>query len=1826
MLSVMYFLRSFFKTPQPSDDSSNKIDFHDDVNVEPGSLELGSFSQDQDEDYFEARSYFSDSPTEIKSEVFESISDIESVSSDTTEELNRGFDCNFLGRGESACFETKEKNACNSKNTNEPGCRQLDQTEYSSSLQSKQLLLQSHSTFECKVLDADLTGHLDQELTELKHITNTNSIPREETCNNDITVNGLHSIVADCENQTNCLVASNVLEEVRNAQLKGVGAIPKSDDCLFCTQSETCTVIQESESLPDISFTNTITNCTSHTNCDYVIKGKTSKITNSQLNENTSITTEAHKDTFFMKTNFQAGEQVDINRPSDTTKSHVSQPCSEENTLSDASNNVYYKASYYVVADGEEVEPNCYTASDRDESRHRDIVSVADSVGATCSVQEKSFESGHIKDKQGEGHCQGKISAAHAILKDSPMNNYSEKADICTLSGEGNLKPLIIISIERTDAQATRNAVEHTDTVRKLSVGSGEDSNDNRASFIQEGSYEVSDGDIREDCKQEVNNSYGKEENIVTDAHKVMKPAILTSDDVNNDVMALHANLEVCSGTRDKLDGPVVEHNFMEEMKNCTSDYDAKTMQLDKDDSLEEYDESFKEFSYTDLDLDYIFNEDPVTSLEPPNSNICDNGEIHCEYLLEKQNKDELSTVDKQENLAAVFDSKNMIHLVVEQENANNCRGSNNEEAPGSIVHFVESDSTFHKVLLQENKMENGNDPPELSSFNEISIGSNMHSESQEKENKQSQVTDQKNNEKLESLQPFNISLKSGGHLAKVCKDEHTSDFSDDDFCESTFLYNRSMRKASANGRIDIDNFAKFRNSVSNLSMSEPPEMPQDHDLQKLENQESRSIKNAESKRLKERLSRAHKSFSSLFDFKNLDKENSAQSLESLPKEEKKKIRPQHMSWRPLRKNKGQDSSKRLSVLNLSTHIINSNKLRRPSKDKQENTNESSSPVLESPSSFSGDTNHDSLESSEDNSVEGNSETPSSDKSITQSPFRCGATLEISSEESTSSSFSNTNEQQTISRPSSTSSFANTFSNYIDSMPCRPMSPKPRSQWPNFQRKSLHNSKISATSMTSLGNCSPVEGFSDSPDLSKKIKPWTKQSSDNESHKDDSGISTQSRASLYTASSISDILRDDDNRQQNQTEAIKIPREKTALVIKRKTFDMLASTNLGLDNENKALTLPAMTSMGNRKDSERKKPKTLFRSLSCDGLWVDEMNQKRKLETSEKPTQEDNLMATQLQARMSMSATPSEIFRILPMKIHSFSQSTPTGLDFVGCVRNLTYPVIADGSLDRTTLTDDLGSDEDFYEDLHVSSHRYGGGGEQLAINELISDGSVVYAEALWDHVTMDDQELGFKVGSVIEVMDATNKEWWWGRILDCEGWFPASFVRLRVNQDEPMEEYIPRSGEIDHDSRNISRRHGFGQTNKDQMRTNVINEILNTEKDYIKHLKDICEGYIKQCRKRADMFTEEQLWTIFGNIEDIYKFQKKFLKTLEKRINKDAPHLSEIGACFLEYQTDFQIYSEYCNNHPNACTELSKLSKVKKYGYFFETCRLVQKMIDISLDGFLLTPVQKICKYPLQLAELLKYTNPQHRDFADVEAALNAMKNVARLINERKRRLENIDKIAHWQSSIEDWEGEDILAKSSELIHSGELTKISHLQSKSQQRIFFLFDHQIVYCKKDLLRRDILYYKGRINTDEMEVIDVEDGKDKDFNINLKNAFKLQSKVSEEVHLFLAKKPEQKQRWLQAFDEERKQVLLDEETGFSISEIQRKQAMVNANKPGPAGKPKAVNRTYYDLWMRQKHPTLPANLPQQQVFMLAEPKRKPSNFWQNISRLTPFRK
>lgn len=57
------------------------------------------------------------------------------------------------------------------------------------------------------------------------------------------------------------------------------------------------------------------------------------------------------------------------------------------------------------------------------------------------------------------------------------------------------------------------------------------------------------------------------------------------------------------------------------------------------------------------------------------------------------------------------------------------------------------------------------------------------------------------------------------------------------------------------------------------------------------------------------------------------------------------------------------------------------------------------------------------------------------------------------------------------------------------------------------------------------------------------------------------------------------------------------------------------------------------------------------------------------------------------------------------------------------------------------------------------------------------------------------------------------------------------------MNQDEPADEEALREGNGGAEDGGAE-----AQSSKDQMRTNVINEILSTERDYIKHLRDICE------------------------------------------------------------------------------------------------------------------------------------------------------------------------------------------------------------------------------------------------------------------------------------------------------------------------------------------------------------------------------------------------
>lgn len=62
--------------------------------------------------------------------------------------------------------------------------------------------------------------------------------------------------------------------------------------------------------------------------------------------------------------------------------------------------------------------------------------------------------------------------------------------------------------------------------------------------------------------------------------------------------------------------------------------------------------------------------------------------------------------------------------------------------------------------------------------------------------------------------------------------------------------------------------------------------------------------------------------------------------------------------------------------------------------------------------------------------------------------------------------------------------------------------------------------------------------------------------------------------------------------------------------------------------------------------------------------------------------------------------------------------------------------------------------------------------------------------------------------------------------------------LQVRVNQEDSGAE----STECVADQEDQSSREAHSLQHKEQMRTNVVQEIMNTERIYIKHLKDICD------------------------------------------------------------------------------------------------------------------------------------------------------------------------------------------------------------------------------------------------------------------------------------------------------------------------------------------------------------------------------------------------
>ncbi|XP_070843998.1 rho guanine nucleotide exchange factor TIAM2-like [Chaetodon trifascialis] len=210
-----------------------------------------------------------------------------------------------------------------------------------------------------------------------------------------------------------------------------------------------------------------------------------------------------------------------------------------------------------------------------------------------------------------------------------------------------------------------------------------------------------------------------------------------------------------------------------------------------------------------------------------------------------------------------------------------------------------------------------------------------------------------------------------------------------------------------------------------------------------------------------------------------------------------------------------------------------------------------------------------------------------------------------------------------------------------------------------------------------------------------------------------------------------------------------------------------------------------------------------------------------------------------------------------------------------------------------------------------------------------------------------------------------------------------------------------------------------------------VIQELVDTEKSYVKDLVCLFDIYLTPLQ-RETFLSKEEMEALFGCLPEMLDFQRVFLQTLEERIascpnfsNLETPGqfkklLLSLGGSFLYYADHFKHYSGFCANHIKVQKVLERAKTDGAFKHFLEA-RNPTNQHSSSLESYLIKPVQRVLKYPLLLRELVSLTDPESPEHTHLTEALRAMEKVASHINEMQKIYEDygsvFDQLAAEQS-----------------------------------------------------------------------------------------------------------------------------------------------------------------------------------------------------------------
>nr|XP_046216333.1 kalirin-like isoform X5 [Oncorhynchus gorbuscha] len=230
-----------------------------------------------------------------------------------------------------------------------------------------------------------------------------------------------------------------------------------------------------------------------------------------------------------------------------------------------------------------------------------------------------------------------------------------------------------------------------------------------------------------------------------------------------------------------------------------------------------------------------------------------------------------------------------------------------------------------------------------------------------------------------------------------------------------------------------------------------------------------------------------------------------------------------------------------------------------------------------------------------------------------------------------------------------------------------------------------------------------------------------------------------------------------------------------------------------------------------------------------------------------------------------------------------------------------------------------------------------------------------------------------------------------------------------------------------------------------------VLNELVQTEKDYVKDLGIVVEEFMKKMEEKGvpeDMKGKDKM--VFGNIHQIYDWHRDFFVGELEKCLEDNEHLPEL---FIKHERRLHMYVVYCQNKPKS--EFI----VAEYDTFFEG--LQQEISSrLGISDFLIKPIQRITKYQLLLKDFLKYSSKAGLDCQELEKAVGLMSQVPKLCND----MMNLGRLQGYEGKLT---SQGKLLQQETFFVTEQDTGVL---SRSKERRVFLFEQIVIFS--ELLRK----------------------------------------------------------------------------------------------------------------------------------------------------------